>query len=498
MESVPGQGTPDPSGGAVEDGEHSGLQPKELLLFAGRAVRQNLALSIITACIIALVGSTAVSAMPLVYDATFKIFVQEGGSVTSSLASGRDRNTPIDAARGLQEYILARDNLLSIVREAKLVDGWAATRALPMRLKDQLIRALLGPPSRPDMERVFVEMLSTSITASMEGSSVGGHAQWRSGKGAYDIARLVQRNFLAARASHDFGPIQRAIPFLEAQLEESDKNIESAAAALHSRSELVHADDPKKGLAGVVVPAELAKSGGGSMASLLELASISRRLSETRRKQRELTGPWQQRIAALKAELVDAKASYSDDHPKVMQLEARIAAASEVPEELAALRATEAELRTSMASIKPARPAGDSAANGDAGVAGSDVAEVDVTNDEETALAPLRVRFMNALRRSEEIAQRLETARIELAAAQADFEHRYVVIAQPELPDKPLKNKKPILFPLVFVAAILLGIAAAVGRELMKDRIVESWQARSLGLPLLAEVELGKLPPPQE
>lgn len=470
---------------AGEEGRHNSLQPKEIGLFIGRAVRQNLLLCILVGALISIIGSTVVAAMPLMYDATFKIFVQDGGSVTSAIASGKERYTSIDASRGLPEYIFARDNLLSIAREAKLVDEWPSTRPLPMRLKDRLFGRFFGPPQRKDMERGFVEMLATSITGEMDGSSVRVHAQWRSGQSAYNIANLVQRNFLAARASHDFGPIQRAIPFLEAQLEEADKSIEAIAAQLHGAGKPEGRQvTPQPGAK--AAPAEASKG----VASLLEMATLSKQLSEVRREQRALVDPWQARISELKAELVDAKASYSAEHPKVMQLEARIAAATELPEDLASLRDKEAELKGAIAGLKASARAAGAMPTEEAGPTAGLAADA----AEDPELATSKSRFMNALRKSEEIALRLETTRIELATAQADFEHRYVVIEPAEQPDKPLKNKAPMLYVVVFLASILLGIVAAVVPEFLKDRLVESWQARTLGIPLLAEVDLKQLP----
>lgn len=487
MEPLPEHEVSEGVGGSVprepDEGEaESGFSAKELAFFAARALRYNLLLALAVAVGVAFVGSTVVAALPNVYDATFKIFVQEGGAVTSALASGREGHGPVDAARGLDEYIRAHDNLLSIVREANLVDRWSGTRSLPMRLKDRLSEALRGPPDRKDVERGFVEMLGMGISGGRDGESVRVHAQWRDGQSAYDIARLVQRNFLAARASRDFGPIQRAIPFLESQLEQAERAIEVAANQIHSNKGSLPA-------APLQVASDTAKS-SVSDGALLELADASRRLSETRAKQRALAEPWERRIAELKAQLQDSKILYSSDHPRVRQAEARLAAASEVPPDLADLRAKEAELRSTLMSRRGARSAVASPSGGVA--AGGSFAKEE--EGDSTDLASSKSRFLAALRKWEDTAARLEVARIELAAAQADFEHRYVLIEAPEVPGKPLKQKKPLFFALVFVAAALFGVLAATLRELARDRIVEPWQVRMLGVPLLAEVELKKLP----
>lgn len=473
MEPAADAAVPD---GESEDGASS---LKDLAQFALRSARQHLAFCVLIGLVIAFVGITIVSCIPPVFDATSKIFVQDGGAVTSSLASGRERYRPIEGTRGLEEFILARDNLLSIVREAKLYDRWPTTRPWPMRIKDRVMEALVGPPLRKDMERGFVEMLSKSITGAKDGESVRIHGQWRDRESAYEITRLVQRNFLAARAAHDLGPIQRAIPFLEAQLSEADQAIEAAVTRIHAAQSGAAAapTGQKEGAPQPPVPAKDPQ--------IAELAAISRQLAEARRNQRALVEPWRKRIADLKMELVEMRASYAPEHPRVLQQEARIEAASEVPEELAALREKEQELLNALQSRGVSRAA----------IQASDTAAPKVEPSlNSPELAPLQARLVAALRKSDDFAQRLESARIELATAEADFQHRYVVVEQPEMPNKPLKQKQPMLFAVVMILAVLVGGLSGSVRELRKGQLIEPWQVRALGLEIVGEAELKRLP----
>ncbi len=464
-------------GAELDDGDRPPFSPVEIGLFAVRSARQNLWLCLLIGLGISGLGSTVVICLPPAYDVTSKIFVREGGSVTSTLASGRDRSIQVDGKRGVQELILARDNLMSIVREAKLVDGWPRTRPLPMRIKDRLSASLFGPPSRRDMERAFVEMLELKITGVEENESIRFHSQWRDAQGAYDVARLVQRNFLAARAANDLGPIQRAIPFLEEQQLEADKAIETAVTRVQTaQTHGGNAPAPK--------PREVT-SAPTTSASVVELGSLSKQLSEARREERTLVEPWRRRLTELKTQMVELSAGYTRDHPLIRQQEAKIAAASVVPEELTAARAKEAELMTKLAGLGVVRP----------GARGSDEEQADEVSPDDPQLAPVRARLFAALRKSDDVAERLESARIELATAEADFRHRYVTVEEPEVPEKPMSRKQPLLFALVFAAAAVIGFLAGAVRELLKGRMVEPWQVRALGLDVLAEVELKKLPP---
>jgi uncharacterized protein involved in exopolysaccharide biosynthesis len=457
------------------DGDGGAFSPKEMALFGVRAVRQNILLCALIALLVSAIGITVVSALPTIYDATGKIFIQETGSVTTSIASGGSHYRAGEAMRGLQEFILARENLLSIAREAKLVDKWPGTRPWPMRIKDKVFAYLFGTASRKDLERAFAEMLNTSIQAQKDGDSVRINAQWRSRDSAYDIARLVQRNFLAARAANDLGPIRRAIPFLEAQLQEADTAIENAVSRVQAAKTQNDLPAPAPGGA----KPDDGKPAGPSTSSL-ELANLSRQLADTRRQQRALMEPRRQRIAELKIELIDMSASYSPEHPLVRQREARIATLSELPPEVTALKEKEAQLLSALSSRGVTRSSAEAAAV---------MVQQPLNRDPE--LAPLQARLGSALRKSEDIAVRLEQAQIELATAEADFRHRYVVVEEPEVPSNPIKPKgRPLLFLLAVLAGLLLGAGAGPIRELRRGRLVDLWQVRALGIELLGEVNL--------
>jgi uncharacterized protein involved in exopolysaccharide biosynthesis len=453
----------------IDDGDEKRASPKEIALFVVRAVRENLALSLLVMFVVGALGISIAAALPKTYDATCKIFIQDGSALTGAIASGRDRGN-IDVARGLQEFILAHDNLQAIVREAKLVQRWSRTRPWPMALKDRAMEYLMGPPDPQWMERAFMEMLAMSITAAKDGESVRINAQWRDPESAYDIARLVQRNFLAARAAHDHGPLQRAIPFLEQELQEADQEIEKAvsrvtAVRLSASGEVVTVDSPAT-----------AGATPGNQPSA-EMQSLSRRLSEVRRQQRSLTEPRRAKVAELKMQLIEMRASYSDDHPLIRQQEARIATLTAEPPELAQLHEEEIKIINALSSRGAKDP-------GKTKEAAKPLAE-----NPEVAMA--QARLGTALRKSDEITARLESARIELAIAMADFKHRYVVIEEPEIPSAPLKAKKtPLFYGAAVLAALLLGALAAALREYRRGRLVEVWQVRQLGLELLGEIEL--------
>jgi hypothetical protein len=191
--------------------------------------------------------------------------------------------------------------------------------------------------------------------------------------------------------------------------------------------------------------------------------------------------PRRQRIAALKLELLDMSAGYSAEHPLVQQREARIASLSEVPQEVVLLRQKESQLLNALASRGVVRVPNEAAATA--------AERLPDPNDPE--LLPLQMQLGAALRKSDDVAARLQQVQIELATAEADFKHRYVVVEEAEVPNRSFKPKAvPLLYLLCFVAGLVLGAATGVLLELRRGRLVDLWQVRALGIELLGEVNL--------
>jgi len=115
-----------------------------------------------------------------------------------------------------------------------------------------------------------------------------------------------------------------------------------------------------------------------------------------------------------------------------------------------------------------------------------------------TPIPPAAVSTMNdfsavqlrlELNQLESVLERTDGARIELAVSQAAFKYRYTVIKPAQVPRSPVKPNATFVLAAGFIAGLMLAIAAAVGKDLMINRILEEWQIeRQLGLPVLATV----------
>ncbi|HLV22331.1 MAG TPA: hypothetical protein VKZ49_15670, partial [Polyangiaceae bacterium] len=83
-----------------------------------------------------------------------------------------------------------------------------------------------------------------------------------------------------------------------------------------------------------------------------------------------------------------------------------------------------------------------------------------------------------------------DRARLELTTAEAAFKYRYVVVQEPEAPRKPVKPNRRMLILASLAGALMLGLLAGAARELATGRVIEAWQVKQLGVPLLADIDL--------
>jgi hypothetical protein len=118
-------------------------------------------------------------------------------------------------------------------------------------------------------------------------------------------------------------------------------------------------------------------------------------------------------------------------------------------------------------------------------------AAVAFEDDADPAIALLRAKLQEAVRKYQEVEQRIDSANIELDITRTAFKYRYTVLTPAEVPNKP---KKPVAMGIGLGAlpvALLLAMIIGTAVDLAKGRIVETWQIRrKLKMEVLGELEL--------
>jgi len=475
--------------------ETSGADPLELVGFALRAARRHWTLCLAVWVAASALGIGIVYALPLTYESTAKFYITQNNAVTAALANGRRQDDSTGSLRGLQESVISQDNLISMIREAKLADRWPQTRTWALRLKDSIQTSLVGPPSTADTERALLDMLKISIWVNSEdNTSIRFTAHWRNAQDAFTLVDLARRNFFAGRSSDQFSAIKRAISVLELQLKQADDAVEPAVKemqALVLKASLAAANVPKAPAAGSNVaglrPRQVAPQ--KPLVASSDLVS-SERLQEVRRAERALSEPWQRRQADLRVQMAELRTVFGPAHPLVAQQEAKLLAASELPAELAKLKQEEAALTEQLTTLGTAPEPAAATEPRRIGGSGSSAPIITLDRPEDPEVAAARTRVEATLSKAREFSQRLDAVRLEFATAEAGEKYRYSVVEAPEVPRKPIKPKRPVLLAAALAVALLLGFIAGALRELSTGQLLESWQVRRLGLELLGDVEL--------
>ena len=481
------------------DEEGPSINPMELVHFVWAAARRNFYTCLTVGFLTLSLGLAIVSALPRTYESTSKVYVTTSTtSITSQLTSGRRTFGDEGVLRDVYESVFNHANLLNLAREAKLVENWPKTRNWAQRLYDEARLRLRGPTSREDTEAFLIDLLENSIAVANEDSaSIRFRAQWRDPGTAQKLTLLVQRNYIASKEVEELSAITRATTVLEEERKRADDAFEPAVNDLKEqiaklREQAKSKLTPAPRVAAPAAPAEPVSA--RPLASQLELTA---KLNDLRAEERAVLEPWQRRTAEIKFQLADLRAVYGPAHPTVLQLEAKLKAASAEPLELLDIRQREADLKATIASWVSGGSARSLAAGGGSRAAGVTTAvEQDAVRNlignaaDDPSLAPARLQLETALRKSAEMQARLDMARMELAIAQVGFKYRYRQVEPARFWAKPIKPKIPVLRAAAVAAALVLGFLAGAGRELLNGKIMETWQVKQVGVEVIATVDV--------
>jgi uncharacterized protein involved in exopolysaccharide biosynthesis len=485
----------------ADESEGLGVSPGEWMRFVLAAARRHLLLGMASLVVVASIGVAVSIAIPSIYEASSKILVSQSALATAALSNPNRQLPVVDPMRGISDITLTRDNLEAVIRDTGLIQHWFATRSPLLKAKDWLWSVVMGPIPESDKLRALIGVLETRLTVKAEdATSIRIQVFWGDREMVVKLAKAIRDKFLQARVAQETAVISAAIGVIEDEVKRAAEAIEPALGGV------VRAREKSKEVKGVASADAGATAAGepaaAPTATFVRSAprpqgpdpAVSSKLAEIRQAERNVQEPWQRRLTELRLQLADLRSQYGAAHPLVVQQEAKIKDAGIEPAELGALRQEERELiarietgQVTAADVAsgrwvPNRPLGGSAP----------AAPLMLEEDPEVSAA--RAKLMSAVSKYDELKNRLDAARIELTTTEIAFKYRYVVVAEPELPRKPIKPNRPGLILASIAAGIMAGLLAGAIRELTSGRVVEPWQVKQIGLPLLADVSLSDRP----
>jgi hypothetical protein len=379
----------------------------------------------------------------------------------------------------VSDMVLRRDNLLSVIRQADLLQHWRNDRPPLLRAKDWVVfRRQLDDE---ELTEVLVGTLEKQIVVTaQEGGVITVAVVWDDPVIATKIAQTALDKFIESRNVNDLAVVGESITLLEQRVAEAQKGMEEALSGAKSLPRA-----PSR----VTVPGESAPA--ARIVETVELARLHGEITAKRRAMDELVTFRDRKIAEMQAELAQQRAVYSDNHPVVANLRRSIEAMSTDSPQLIQERHEVAELearyvqRGGLAATLEGIPI---ARVGSGSSSASLLAAALGGSSRDPGEEYARSRLAASIVRYYGLADRLEAARIERDAARAGIKFRYVMVKPPLPPQRSQTGPyKGLLVLAGVLAAPLLAGAAALGLELRRGRIVQQWQVeRMLGLPVLA------------
>jgi uncharacterized protein involved in exopolysaccharide biosynthesis len=502
--------------------------PSELVGFFVRASKRHRGL-MWTVCALGLIGgvSAAVYAPP-VFDSSCKILVQKSSAM--QLLSNPNANVQNESAgdtmSSAPDIILRRENLVAVIEETQLRERWTARRPPLPRLKDKMIQKAFGEFTDEIKQRVLIGMLEKKVFVSHdEGSILKIRVEWQDADTAFALVSAFEQRFLADKSTSEASVTSEAIAILEEESKRSAQGIDTSLTDLLKVSDKIKSSQrpplPEALTPGSTSAPLHARNGTGGVAArptapTVPTVNVAALLAEKRAAIRAVRDPWQQRLADARAQMASLRATYTEQHPQVVALQSQITAASLKPAELVALEEDERSLLADLAAQAapqaapppPSMTAPRPTSRRGAPAPAPDTATMDAPLPAPTGprltwngatfavgeapeVVAARERLTAATRKYEDVAGRLDTARIQLQSLQAAFKYRFIVVQPPEPARTPAKPNRVLLLLAGIVGGLVLGLLCGGIKDLLRGRFVEPWQvSRRLRLPLLAEVKV--------
>ena len=473
----------------VEEGEQGrGFQLEVLrsyVAFIQRAVRRRLPLTLLVVVVGLVLTGTAWRYLPRTFVCT-TVMMGESNKVF-----GDWQTAPFAAAGNL---IMRKENLEAIARDAKLAKTYRERRPPLLRVKDSFVQSIFGKWGDDVIHAIVVGTLESRIFVSSDGGTLTVSVNWTDGVTAAEIAEAALQSYLRTRRATDTAAFTEKMAILDRHATKVRQEIDQLVEQIRETEEKQAKESPAPSASAptartvrrIVRTRALANAGDPDQGKRKEdLASKKRRLAE-------LEGERERQLREERARLSELRLKLAPSHPNVLTSEQRIEMLSQLPSEVALLRAEVAGLeqditqRDSMARLGGAR-------NSSVGSSGDaeplPAAITDLLNEVDVDQA-LLAQLSGAVTQYGSLRAQIRSEKIDVDTANAAFNQRYKVVVPVETPFQPVKPKPLMILGVGLLLSLLFALVLPVLLELRKGIIVERWQVQHMQLPVLAELRL--------
>ena len=497
-----------------EGGESKPIDLKlvlNILAYAvGSVLRHRRIALILFTCIF---GGTvaALFLLPKTYHVETKLFVQRNAALA---VKGDNQNE--GPSHSAEETIMRRDNLVAIVRQVDLPHEWYKRRAPLAHLKDVFDRAVAKPEAEQDTVQWMADVLAKKMKVwSFTEGVIQISLDWPDPEMALRLINTAVQNYLDSRRATEVTAIEEQVAILQSHAASLRADIDTSVDAIEKLREKRLAK-PAASVASLPAapssaPPPVPAAVGPSPATPPkraqpdpELARLKTTIEAKQRAISDLEEFRRRRLSELNASLAEKSATYTENHPVIIDLRQTIASLSAESPEVTALRADVERLQKEFdektaAAEEDSRvaiaPIGMGRVGAPPPLPNSIIRiEQEPADDRDPEMMYARTQLRDAMDKYSGLRAQIGTAQIDLDTAQAAFKYRYTVVEPPLYPKKPTKPNGLLVVLGGLVGALVVGILTAVAMDMRKGRFEATWQIeRALDLPLLAEVDVKAL-----
>lgn len=468
-----------------DDDDGPNIAIKERVSEAARSAKRRKGLSFVVVMICGALTVLGAIFAPRNYESEARVLVQRTTAITGGQAPQLSPEEMRNVAREYEEQVMAKDNIVAIVRQKNLVARWDDMRQPHRRLLDKINRKM-GKPAYSDDEKydALVSKIHSQLKVWVDGATVTIKLEWSEPEAARDIVDTAVKNFLEARFQAEVGVIPERLKILESTLAQSHKDLEVAAVELQRQQKIAN---PKERVGSIIIPN--LPQGVRQDVETTDPA-LKAKLENLRQQIAVQSEGKMRRAAELQQEYNEKRGTLAEGHPDMIALKQRLDAAKQDDPQVAALKQQEAQVIAEIqAQKKAAQEARDSAPKPKPVVAPktTDTPDPGPVAGQTKNLQDAQVQFDTISKKYTDIANQLDAARLEMKTAEAAFKTRYRVVHPAEIPAAP---KRPV--GLIAIAiGVMSTIAAVLAVAALADRFsgifFEPRDVRDrLGLPVFA------------
>ena len=499
--------------------------------FLGGSLRRHKVLAAGTFALAVAMTAAAAVLLPKTYHAEAKLLAQRNAVMAALSNPGRAIPWDADApTRAAAETVLRRDNLITLIQQTNLMTEWDRTRAPILKLKDTLMALFRRRPTEDEKLDQIVGMLEARmkvVAGPVGDGTVTIDLDWPNADMVYHLVESAQELFVDARQAAETAAIAESIAILEryaatlhqdingtlTELQRTQAQHRPAAATRRSAAALSGRLPLMGSIAATLPPVPTVALGVPELGADLDDPEIPRLKASIAAKRQEITNleeTRQRQLSELQGRLAQLTTVYTSTHPSVVGVQQNIAALTRESPQVVGLKAEtdrleadyqrrvaaaqellqEEQIKAELEKRRAASATSDASPPQEARTPPpAPVEQPGATAGEPTDFAGVHLRL--ELNQLESVLERTDGARIELAVSQAAFKYRYTVIRPAQVPKEPVRPNLPMVFAAGLVGSLLLALAAVVGKDLLSNRILESWQIeRQLGLPVLGNLRI--------